>query len=304
MHHETNSGTLPISSTPTEQNTPCRYFYRSGRCRRGDKCRFSHSSTRKPSQPCLATETPSVEVRLSAQAVAFTPGTSSRSNLSASVQAFQPVARPGNNDNGALQGVASERQSPSASSSKPKPKPIMKGVAASVGSPNTARCDICMEVPTVYAQHINCNHLFCCPCLKTWRKQRSQAKSKNCPTCRTPSDFTFVTPQPFTDGARTLALQRFRQRAADTPCKNFTKSLGLSNKRLTKPFCMFGDDCLYKHEMDGKEYKVRTREIQNSGEQKGDKTDRRLGCKSSLEGLWAHDFLLGLKASRGVGLRR
>lgn len=111
-----------------------------------------------------------------------------------------------------------------------------------------------MEVPTVYAQQPSCDHSFCPPCLDKWRRQRGLAKTKNCPICRAPSKHTFVTPQPFTSGARLLALQRFRERAAATPCQNLAKSLGRSNKH-TKPFCVFGDDCLYQHEINGKPYK-------------------------------------------------
>lgn len=128
-----------------------------------------------------------------------------------------------------------------------------------------------MELPTVYAQLPNCDHHFCPPCLNRWRRQHGQAKAKNCPTCRTASRFTFVTPEPFTGAARVLALQRFKERAAKTPCKNFEKSKG------KKPFCAFGDECMYLHEVDGKEFKFGSGRVRVNRSVKGRKRVMRTG---------------------------
>ncbi|TKY85159.1 hypothetical protein EX895_006239 [Sporisorium graminicola] len=259
MQAEASSSSSSKPSTRTKQDTPCRYYLRSGKCKRGDKCIFSHDATRDQVQP--VTESSTLPARLSVQAADFASGSASRSSLSASAQAFQPTTRAVSDDdekNGeARKDVVREPQISSSTMRAAKEKKIMKGVPASI-SENTQPCDICMEVPNVYAQHPNCNHFFCPPCLQQWRRQHDQAKSKNCPTCRTPSKFTFVTPEPFTGGARSLALERFRERAAQTPCKQFTKSLALSNKRPTKPFCVFGDDCLYQHHIDGQPHKFGT----------------------------------------------
>ncbi|KAF6767369.1 Zinc finger, CCCH-type [Kalmanozyma brasiliensis GHG001] len=251
MQAESSTGTLPGLSTQTKLDKPCRYYLRSGRCRRGAKCLFSHDETRRPVQPVdaapSATDAGPSSSRLSAQASAFEPDSSSRSTLSASATDFLPTAQNDSDDDDAWQDIPSE---PSAKA--PRPRSNLKGVPASVTS-NTLPCSICMELPTVYAQHPNCDHHFCPPCLNRWRRQHTQAKNKDCPVCRTASRFTFVTPQPFTGAARTLALARFRERAAQTPCKNFEKSL--ASRKGKEPFCMFGDECMYKHEVKGKEFK-------------------------------------------------
>lgn len=237
-------------ASKAQQDTPCRYFYRSGRCKRGDKCLFSHQRQRKGEPSDSAPSSSLKQSRttpLSAQAPDFTPRSAPQSQLSAGAEPFEPSSQ-GSGDEDAWQDVDPAPASPI----KPRAGP-MKGVPASV-SENTEPCGICMEIPEVYAHHPNCDHSFCPSCLREWRRQHAQAKNKNCPTCRTSSKFTFVTPQPFTSGARILALQRFKERAATTPCKIFTKSLALSNKR-TKPFCVFGDDCLYQHHINGQPYK-------------------------------------------------
>ncbi|SJX61039.1 related to makorin ring zinc finger protein [Sporisorium reilianum f. sp. reilianum] len=275
MQAEASSSCLAAPSTRAKQDTLCRYFYRSGKCKRGDKCIFSHDSTRDRVQ------------QLSARAAEFTPGPASRSSLSASAQAFQPATQTDSSDDddeGAWQDVAPEPQP--ATSKKPAPA-VMKGVPASV-SENTQPCYICMEIPTVYAQQLNCDHLFCPPCLQKWRRQHGQAKNKNCPTCRTPSQFTFVTPEPFVGGARSLALQRFRERAAQTPCKHFTKSLALSSKRMTKPFCIFGDDCLYQHHIDSQPHKFGTGRYRIQRGKRG--TRRIVGLRGQAERVISTDF--------------
>ncbi|CDR99369.1 related to makorin ring zinc finger protein [Sporisorium scitamineum] len=283
MQAEASSSSLSAPSTRTKQDTPCRYYYRSGKCKRGDKCMFSHEVTRHQAQP--APEASTSAPRLSAQAAEFTPGPASRSSLSASAQAFQPTTQADSNDDkDAWQDVTPETQPASSTQQAPA---VMKGVPASV-SENTQPCYICMEVPTVYAQHPNCDHLFCPPCLQQWRRQHDQAKNKNCPTCRTPSEYTFVTPEPFTGGARSLALERFRERAAQTPCKYFTKSLALSNKRITKAFCIFGDDCLYQHHIDGQPHKFG---VGRYTIQRGKKGTRRIvGLRGQEERVISREF--------------
>lgn len=254
------------SSSKVKQDTPCRYYFRSGRCKRGGRCLFSHNQQRRSDQPGSVTSSsaePLTTARLSAQANDFTPNSASQGRLSAAAKAFRP--RPQVNDDEAVWEDVEPTPRPS---NKILTTP-MKGVPASV-SENTEPCSICMEVPEVYAHHPNCNHSFCPPCLREWRRQHDQARNKNCPTCRTQSKFTFVASQPFTSGAHTLALQRFKERAAATPCKNFQKSLALSNKR-TKPFCMFGDDCLYQHHINGQPYKFGVRRYRIARHRKGTK---------------------------------
>ncbi|SNX82339.1 related to makorin ring zinc finger protein [Melanopsichium pennsylvanicum] len=256
MQAEAGPSKLADPSTQPAKHTPCRYFFRSGRCRRGDKCQFSHKETRQTCQSSTApssSPTPSPDERLSAHAPEYTPTSRTQSQLSATAQVFEPSLQIGGVDQHEWQDEVPEPQPSASASATNKSKLVTIGVPASI-SQNVEPCSICMEVPAVYAQHINCDHFFCPPCLRQWRRQHGLAKIKNCPICRASSHYTFVTPQPFTAAARTLALQRFRERVASTPCKNFTKSLQLSKKRM-KPFCIYGDDCVYRHEIDTKPYK-------------------------------------------------
>lgn len=252
MHQGAETGSVAGPSTSRKNDTPCRYFYRSGECKRGDKCQFSHQHKHQPGEPGTIPRsaiTKETNTRLSAQANEFTPGSSTPSKLSALARTFEPIASTDDDD---WEDVDLWRSTNvNVPIQLPPTAPIDLGMR--VGE-NTEPCGICMEIPEVYAQHPNCDHLFCPPCLLQWRKQRGQDNSKKCPTCRSSSKYTFVTPQPFIGSARVLAHKRFRERAASTPCKAFTKSLNLSNKRK-KPFCPFGDDCLYQHHIDGKPHK-------------------------------------------------
>ncbi|SPO22738.1 related to makorin ring zinc finger protein [Ustilago trichophora] len=256
MQANAGPSNTPASSDWSKKDTPCRYYYRSGSCKRGVKCLFSHGETRKtgqPSTPPHSPPKPSPDATFSAQTAEFTPGSAFPSRLSASADAFEPRTSSDHDDDEWQDELPSPQSSLTTPSKLKKQTSVMKGVPASV-SQNTEPCSICMDIPVVYAQHPSCDHSFCPPCLTRWRRQEGQAKIKNCPVCRTSSSYTFVTPQPFTAGARTLALQRFRDRAAATPCKNFGKSLTLGNK-FTKPFCVFGDECLFLHEIDGQLHK-------------------------------------------------
>ncbi|SPO24911.1 related to makorin ring zinc finger protein [Ustilago trichophora] len=272
MQADAASSNAPGLSDRGKKDTPCRYYYRSGSCKRGGKCLFSHIETRNPGRSSTPSPSPSKSspyAPLTAQAAEFTPSSASSSRLSASANVFEPRTSSNHDGDESQDELPSPQPLLDTPSKLKKQTSLMKGVPASI-SQNTEPCSICMEIPAVYAQHPTCDHSFCPPCLTLWRRQEGQAKIKNCPVCRTSSRYTFVTPQPFTAGARNLALQRFRERAAATPCKNFTKSLAMSNKR-TKPFCMFGDECLYLHEIDGQPHKFGEGRCRISRNKKGRK---------------------------------
>lgn len=256
MYGEAETSSAAGPSVQPKRDTPCRYFYRSGSCKRGDKCQFSHDQRRQPGEPSAIARHPPASIRaarLSAQAPEFAPSSASRPRLSARAEVFEPSTII--NDDGWEDIEPPPPSQPVVASHETEARPLTATVTDT--TENLEPCGICMEVPTVFAQLSNCDHSFCAPCLREWRRQRQQDKSKHCPTCRTPSDFTFVTPQHFSGSARALAVKRFRDRAASAPCKNFTKSLALSNKRK-KPFCPFGDDCLYQHNVNGQPHKFDT----------------------------------------------
>ncbi|PWZ01012.1 hypothetical protein BCV70DRAFT_143119, partial [Testicularia cyperi] len=240
----------------------CRYFYRSGKCTRGDKCQFSHAQKRESGQPGVP-KSSSTESQAS-------PSEAGPSRLSALATDFVPSQ--------SLQEISEDRSRQEAQSS------VTSRQALKQSSGDAEACGICMEVPVVFAQHTGCNHYFCVPCIQQWRKQRSvrgeqrQSNSKACPTCRSRSNFTFVTAEPVANQQRLAAIERHRKRLKQIPCRHFTKSLGLhrsldsrsdtpapaaaadpnadfsKGKKKATPYCVFGDDCLFQHSIDGKPY--------------------------------------------------
>lgn len=125
-------------------------------------------------------------------------------------------------------------------------------------------CGICTDIPSPFAQLLNCNHYFCVDCLKNWRSQGTGKGKKCCPTCRAESDYIYVVSEPQRDSARLLAIQRHKDRLKQIPCKHFAKTskprppnsrkIGRRKDEPAQPFCIFGEDCLYSHKLSGKEY--------------------------------------------------
>ncbi|KAI0714210.1 hypothetical protein C8T65DRAFT_573653 [Cerioporus squamosus] len=111
-------------------------------------------------------------------------------------------------------------------------------------------CSICYDKPVTYGLLIGCSHVFCLPCIKSWRGTEGKSvdileagTTKTCPMCRTTS--RFVTPSSlfFADGdpKKAEAIEKYKHSMARIKCKYFERS---SRKR----FCPFGKDCFYKHE--------------------------------------------------------
>ncbi len=299
MDTEAGPSSTPSCFNPVKEATPCRYFYRSGTCKRGNKCKFSHEQQRQAGQPSAlprSESTPSSTTSLSAQAPEFAPASEANYPLSVQAEPFEPHTHTlAAEDDEAWQDEVLQPQPPATR----KLTTIVKGDLE-----NVEACGICMDVPEVYAQHPNCDHLFCPPCLRQWRRQRNQANDKSCPTCRTPSHYTFVTPQAFTSSSHALAVQRFRQRASSTPCKSFTKSLGRSNKCRTKPFCWFGDDCLYQHNINGQRHEFGVGRYMINRNKKGTRRlvrpndEARSAREETTEEPWEEDFLNHIEAMR------
>ncbi|GAK62860.1 E3 ubiquitin-protein ligase makorin-1-like [Moesziomyces antarcticus] len=254
------------ASKTAKSSKPCRYYSRSGKCRRGNKCLFSHEQARPSEQSVIPSPTApaACSVRLSAEAPEYTPNTNTSKPLSARAPEFEPHACKHDEewvDVAAPEPASSETteewEDVAGSNSLPTETTALSTVESVAPTPQpetTAEpqtCGVCFEVLKVFAQHPNCDHYFCPTCMREWRGQGDQDNRKKCPLCRVGSKYTFVTGQPFQGSARILAVQRFRERAAATPCKAFTRSLSLSKNR-NKPFCAFADDCLFQHHIDGK----------------------------------------------------
>lgn len=219
-------------SQASEVSTPCRYFYRSGDCRRGDKCKFSHVIQRAEGQPTV-------------------------------IKKSRPTT-----------GRAKSQLNPASAEFKPRqPKMVTMVSSSDAGTSANAQksqydaCGICTEIPSPFAQLLNCNHYFCVDCLKRWRSKGEGVNRKHCPTCRAHSDYIYVLSEPQADAARLLAIQRHKDRLKQIPCKHFTKTakprppnsrkIGRRKDEPPQPFCIFGDACLYKHEIDGKPFLFR-----------------------------------------------
>ncbi|EQL34362.1 hypothetical protein BDFG_03720 [Blastomyces dermatitidis ATCC 26199] len=87
-------------------------------------------------------------------------------------------------------------------------------------------CGICMETPTVFGLLVNCDHVFCLSCIRSWRSSVGTSAedmintpdsrvprqtTKTCPLCRTKSEFVVpssVFPTPPQPTAATTGLAR------------------------------------------------------------------------------------------------
>lgn len=224
--HDGTAATVHENTTATIR-TPCRYFYRSGSCRRGEQCKFSHDLQRREGGPSVlkkAKPAPQPVFRLNPASAEFKPRQPSMITV-----------------------IPSSRQNTETDPEKSQWDP----------------CGICGDVPSPFAQLLNCNHYFCVDCIKNWRTQGKQKQQKACPTCRSHSDYIYVLSEPQKDAARLLAIERHKERLKNIPCKHFEKStkprppnsrkIGRRKDEPHVPFCVFGDECLYAHQIDGKE---------------------------------------------------
>lgn len=110
---------------------------------------------------------------------------------------------------------------------------------------NEDHCAICLEHPADRFRRFGilpaCEHVFCLPCIRTWRKSNNDMNSSNgrrCPICRYESffvmpSFNFVRNGPQKD----LLKYCYHKSMQNTPCKLF----------LETGQCKFGSSCFYKH---------------------------------------------------------
>ncbi|KAI9025421.1 hypothetical protein DFJ74DRAFT_604879, partial [Hyaloraphidium curvatum] len=91
-----------------------------------------------------------------------------------------------------------------------------------------------------------CQHVFCLPCLRRWRRPDTPAPSasplvlRSCPACRELS--LFVVPShtlPCSADDKKRIVEAYRRSRARIPCRHFSRSGGQG--------CPFGDECFYAH---------------------------------------------------------
>ena len=116
--------------------------------------------------------------------------------------------------------------------------------------PTTTLCGICLENPADHQKKFGllsgCSHVFCFACLMEWRKKKgcsrlslTQEQRRNCPTCRTHSDYVVPSDRYWPGGPEKQAIiAAYKARLALIPCKNFDGTLGS---------CVFGRDCFFAH---------------------------------------------------------
>ncbi|KAK7206075.1 hypothetical protein BZA70DRAFT_275633 [Myxozyma melibiosi] len=118
------------------RKVPCK-FYMSGVCRRGSACWFKHGNESKELPSLNATFTQHEERGGEAE-----------------------TEEEGGEAAGAAAEVMIDQSAPESDDTRRKP--------AEEGQDT---CCICLEVPKVYGLLLNCSHVFCVDCVRTWRKQ-------------------------------------------------------------------------------------------------------------------------------------
>ncbi|OJD22940.1 hypothetical protein ACJ73_05707 [Blastomyces percursus] len=99
-------------------------------------------------------------------------------------------------------------------------------------------CGICMEIPTVFGLLVNCDHVFCLSCIRSWRSSVGTSAedvintldsrvprqtTKTCPLCRTKSEFVVpssVFPTPPQPTAANTGLARSETSPANDSTMN------------------------------------------------------------------------------------
>ncbi|XP_062248904.1 makorin, ring finger protein, 4 [Platichthys flesus] len=86
----------------------------------------------------------------------------------------------------------------------------------------------------------NCNHSFCLPCIRTWRKTKDfgQDVVKSCPQCRVRSAF-YVPSKYWVDGKeKENVIAAFKEKCRQKSCSYFARYR----------CCPFKAECLYRHD--------------------------------------------------------
>eukprot|EP00096_Caligus_rogercresseyi_P013848 TRINITY_DN6444_c0_g1_i1.p1 TRINITY_DN6444_c0_g1~~TRINITY_DN6444_c0_g1_i1.p1 ORF type:complete len:417 (+),score=85.88 TRINITY_DN6444_c0_g1_i1:154-1404(+) len=121
-------------------------------------------------------------------------------------------------------------------------------LAFAIANSKEKTCGICMEVVLEkekgnarFGIMPNCNHCFCLPCLRTWRKNKNFDNKivRSCPECRQKSDY--ICPSRLwveSKDDKEKLFSKYKIALNEKECKYFNKGQGE---------CPFGNKCFYRH---------------------------------------------------------
>ncbi|KLJ09358.1 hypothetical protein EMPG_15221 [Blastomyces silverae] len=186
MECDPQTALAPRTRLPANQ-VDCKWWKR-GHCFRGRECYFRHDDA------LAGVDKPAKHPAAGATAV--------------NTRAETAVAGP------SVSSEPTASQAPPTTATSPKPE-----------APEEL-CGICMETPTVFGLLVNCDHVFCLSCIRSWRSSVGTSAedvinapdsrvprqtTKTCPLCRTKSEFVVpssVFPTPPQATAATAGLAR------------------------------------------------------------------------------------------------
>ncbi|CAB1098491.1 unnamed protein product [Ectocarpus sp. CCAP 1310/34] len=230
--HDQRDGRLPV----------CSFFEKNGSCRYGDDCMFLHGNGGSNGEE--------------------RPASTSTTTI------LQAAAAGGSGSGGAGAGAASaqQQQEATAPAGAKSPTPVAGGArsgddaaaaaaAAVAGEESLAdstedTCGICLEnIPAKGKRFglLNCDHVYCLECLRTWRKSKGPQKdiSRTCPECRKVSFFLVPSKEHLKGKAKLKAIQAYKQGLSKLPCKYHKP--GNASGGGTTTVCPFGSRCFYAH---------------------------------------------------------
>ncbi|CAN0140210.1 unnamed protein product, partial [Ascophyllum nodosum] len=105
-------------------------------------------------------------------------------------------------------------------------------------------CGICLENISASGKRfglLNCDHVYCLECLRTWRKSEGPQKdiSRTCPECRKVSSFLVPSKELLKGRAKLKAIEAYKKGLSKFPCKY--------HKADRSAVCPFGVRCFYAH---------------------------------------------------------
>ena len=92
---------------------------------------------------------------------------------------------------------------------------------------------------------LNCNHVFCLGCIRTWRSTHFDANNENsrsCPDCKEVTYFIVPSSTWIDDQIEKFkVIEQYKKRMSVIPCKYYDYGRG---------DCPFGTSCFYDHRID------------------------------------------------------
>eukprot|EP00752_Nemacystus_decipiens_P006422 g5785.t1 len=226
----------------------CSFFESSGTCRYGNSCKFLHGSSSSSSSNGDGSST------------GHDPRSASATTASASSP--MPVQQQGGEEASSSAGADAGGDGDAVAASAVAGGGM--GLEATEGE-DKDRCGICLEnIPASGKRFglLNCDHVYCLECLRTWRKSKGPQKdiSRTCPECRKVSFFLVPSKEHLKGKAKLKAIQAYKKGLSKLPCKYHkpARSGGNGSSSGTN-VCPFGARCFYAHlDENGNDVKDRT----------------------------------------------